>query len=251
MVAAAEKNIPIIVPGWEDATLGNMYAAACMRGDVKKVHTVRTGIEYMIYLSEFYQSATRTPHSVCSKSAAVLPVISRSAWFRCSIRICKSKPSSGAISARSRIRLRATALTRAPCRTKRSLGVSWHRYAEVYRRVRCDNRRSADLRLRARSVISRSPLFSRLPGILTRWHGLRSYVLLEGQIMARKVADCRDYPSEKNCTLTISGEEDEVVRAASEHAVSFHGHEDKPELRTEIRKILKDETPMTEKTRAA
>jgi len=60
MVAAAEKNIPIIVPGWEDATLGNMYAAACMRGDVKNVHTVRTGIEYMVQLAEFYQSVTKT-----------------------------------------------------------------------------------------------------------------------------------------------------------------------------------------------
>jgi len=60
MVAAAEKNIPFIVPGWEDATLGNMYAAACMRGDVKNVHTVRTGIEYMVQLAEFYQSVTKT-----------------------------------------------------------------------------------------------------------------------------------------------------------------------------------------------
>ena len=59
MVAAAEKNLPIIVPGWEDATLGNMYAAACMRGDVKNIHTVRTGIEYMVQLAEFYQGATK------------------------------------------------------------------------------------------------------------------------------------------------------------------------------------------------
>lgn len=59
MVAAAEKNIPIIVPGWEDATLGNMYAAACMRGEVKNVHTVRTGIEYMVQLAEFYQGVTK------------------------------------------------------------------------------------------------------------------------------------------------------------------------------------------------
>lgn len=59
MLAAAEKNLPIIVPGWEDATLGNMYAAACMRGEVKNVHTVRTGIEYMIQLSEFYQGVTK------------------------------------------------------------------------------------------------------------------------------------------------------------------------------------------------
>ncbi|MFI8849694.1 DUF1059 domain-containing protein [Streptomyces sp. 891-h] len=62
----------------------------------------------------------------------------------------------------------------------------------------------------------------------------------------RKVADCRDYPSESNCTLTIAGEEDEVVRAAAEHAASVHGHTDTPELREELRKMLKDEkTPQT------
>jgi deoxyhypusine synthase len=42
MVAAAEKNLPIFVPGWEDSTLGNMYAGHCISGDVKNVHTVRT-----------------------------------------------------------------------------------------------------------------------------------------------------------------------------------------------------------------
>jgi deoxyhypusine synthase len=60
LMAAMEKNLPIIVPGWEDSTLGNMYAAACMRGDVKNTHTVRSGIEYMIQLSEFYQSSTKS-----------------------------------------------------------------------------------------------------------------------------------------------------------------------------------------------
>jgi len=59
MLAAAEKNLPIIVPGWEDATLGNMYAAAVIRGDVKNVHTVRTGIEYMTWLAEFYTETTQ------------------------------------------------------------------------------------------------------------------------------------------------------------------------------------------------
>jgi predicted small metal-binding protein len=59
----------------------------------------------------------------------------------------------------------------------------------------------------------------------------------------RKVADCRDYPSESNCTLTISGEEDEVVRAAAEHAASVHGHEDTPEMREQLRTMLKDEVP--------
>ena len=59
--------------------------------------------------------------------------------------------------------------------------------------------------------------------------------------MGRKVADCRDFPSENGCTLTISGEEDEVVLAATEHAVSVHGHEDTEEVRTWLRQNLKDE----------
>ncbi|RAG85683.1 DUF1059 domain-containing protein [Streptacidiphilus pinicola] len=57
----------------------------------------------------------------------------------------------------------------------------------------------------------------------------------------RKVADCRDYPSEVNCTLTIAGDEEEVVRAAAEHAVSVHSETDSPELRAQIRQALKDE----------
>ncbi|MFE1949038.1 MULTISPECIES: DUF1059 domain-containing protein [unclassified Streptomyces] len=59
----------------------------------------------------------------------------------------------------------------------------------------------------------------------------------------RKVADCREFPSVMNCTLTISGEEEEVVRAAAEHAVSVHGHTDSPELREQVRGSLKDEVP--------
>jgi len=52
--AAMEKNLPMFVPGWEDSTLGNMYSGHCISGDVKNVHTVRTGIEYMIELADFY-----------------------------------------------------------------------------------------------------------------------------------------------------------------------------------------------------
>ena len=54
MLAACEKNLPIVVPGWEDATLGNMFAGHVISGDVKNVHTVRTGIEYMTWLAEYY-----------------------------------------------------------------------------------------------------------------------------------------------------------------------------------------------------
>jgi predicted small metal-binding protein len=59
--------------------------------------------------------------------------------------------------------------------------------------------------------------------------------------MPRKVADCRDMPNTVGCTLMISGEEDEVVRAAAEHAVSVHGEVDTPAMRDEIRASLKDE----------
>lgn len=62
MVAAAEKNLPMFVPGWEDSTLGNMYAGHCISGDVKNVHTVRTGIEYMIELADYYTKVS----SCCS-----------------------------------------------------------------------------------------------------------------------------------------------------------------------------------------
>jgi deoxyhypusine synthase len=54
MIAAMERNLPIFVPGWEDSTLGNMFTGHVISGDVKNVHTVRTGIEYMIRLADFY-----------------------------------------------------------------------------------------------------------------------------------------------------------------------------------------------------
>lgn len=58
----------------------------------------------------------------------------------------------------------------------------------------------------------------------------------------RKSIDCRDYPSEKNCSLKISGtEEEEVLDAAVLHAVSVQGHENTPELRVRIKQMLKDE----------
>ncbi len=57
----------------------------------------------------------------------------------------------------------------------------------------------------------------------------------------RKSIDCRDYPSEKNCSLKISGTEEEVLDAAMQHAVSTHGHQNTPELREQIKSMLKDE----------
>jgi hypothetical protein len=54
LLAAAEKGLPIIVPGWEDSTLGNIYAAHCIESDVKSVHTVKMGIECMMELARWY-----------------------------------------------------------------------------------------------------------------------------------------------------------------------------------------------------
>ena len=56
----------------------------------------------------------------------------------------------------------------------------------------------------------------------------------------RKSIDCRDYPSAKNCSLRISGTEQEVLDAAVQHAVSAHGHKSSPELREQLKSMLKD-----------
>jgi hypothetical protein len=58
----------------------------------------------------------------------------------------------------------------------------------------------------------------------------------------RKSIDCRDYPSEKNCSLKISGTEEEELEAAVEQAASAHGHKKSPELRQQIKSMHKDES---------
>jgi deoxyhypusine synthase len=55
MMVAAEKDLPMFVPGWEDSTLGNIYAARCITGAISDVRTARSGIEYMIELAEWYR----------------------------------------------------------------------------------------------------------------------------------------------------------------------------------------------------
>jgi len=56
----------------------------------------------------------------------------------------------------------------------------------------------------------------------------------------RKVVDCRLYPSEIGCTLRIEGTEEEVLEAATHHAVTAHGHTNSPELREQLRTLIKD-----------
>jgi len=59
--------------------------------------------------------------------------------------------------------------------------------------------------------------------------------------MARKMIDCRDFPSDTGCTLMMVGTESELLQAAAEHAVSVHLHVDTPELRKELLGMMKDE----------
>ena len=62
--------------------------------------------------------------------------------------------------------------------------------------------------------------------------------------MGRKFIDCRDYPSESGCTVAISADNgDEVVDAAAQHAVKIHGHQDSPELRQQLRQMVKEGSP--------
>jgi predicted small metal-binding protein len=70
--------------------------------------------------------------------------------------------------------------------------------------------------------------------------------------MGRKFIDCRQYPSEMNCTVAISADsEAELIEAAVQHAVAVHQHEDTPELRDQIRGLIKDGTPPMESPRQA
>jgi deoxyhypusine synthase len=59
MLAAAEKNLPIIVPGWEDSTLGNIFASYCLKGELHPT-TMKSGIEYMMWLAEYYTAEAGT-----------------------------------------------------------------------------------------------------------------------------------------------------------------------------------------------
>ena len=62
--------------------------------------------------------------------------------------------------------------------------------------------------------------------------------------MTRKYVDCREYPSEMNCTVAIAADSDEeLLDAAVQHAVSVHQHQDTPELRSQLQNLFKEGTP--------
>lgn len=62
--------------------------------------------------------------------------------------------------------------------------------------------------------------------------------------MARRFVDCREFPSESGCTLTIAADsEEEVLDAAVQHATAVHGHEDTPEFREQLRGTIREGVP--------
>ena len=58
MIAACEKNLPIFTPGWEDSTLGNIFVANVIRGDVSNFQVVKSGVEQMAALIDWYRQNT-------------------------------------------------------------------------------------------------------------------------------------------------------------------------------------------------
>jgi predicted small metal-binding protein len=59
--------------------------------------------------------------------------------------------------------------------------------------------------------------------------------------MARKYIDCREFPSESKCTVSIAADtEVELLEVAAQHAIAVHGHEDSPQLRVELRKLFRE-----------
>jgi predicted small metal-binding protein len=70
--------------------------------------------------------------------------------------------------------------------------------------------------------------------------------------MSRKYIDCREFPSETNCSIAISADDDkELMEAAIQHAVSVHGHQDSEELRQQLTQLFREGTPPVERPRIA
>jgi predicted small metal-binding protein len=82
--------------------------------------------------------------------------------------------------------------------------------------------------------------------------GFMACLLIEENIMARKYIDCREFPSEINCSVALSADsEKELLEAAAQHAVTVHKHTDSPELRAQLKTLFHDGTPSVESPRHA
>jgi deoxyhypusine synthase len=110
MLAAAERNLPIIVPGWEDSTMGNIFASYVIKSELK-ASTMKSGIEYMAWLADWYVANCRNPKNPTAPSVG---------FFQIGGGIAGDFP----ICVVPMIRLRRTVRTAEQFRTKRSPGAS-------------------------------------------------------------------------------------------------------------------------------
>lgn len=101
------------------------------------------------------------------------------------------------------------------------------------------NAKGANIDPRGREVnlLTRAPVLRATSRISSSTNG----ILVIGEAdMGRMFVDCRDYPSEMNCTVAISADtKKEILEAAVQHAVAVHGHQDSPQLRHELEKMIK------------
>ena len=154
VIAACEKNLPIFTPGWEDSTLGNIFVANVIRGDVSNFQVVKSGVEQMAALIEWYrQNSRKTNRSAFSRLAAaspetfpicVVPLITQDLREKCRLwgyfcQISDSTTSYGSYSG-------------AVPNEKITWGKLEARHAAIRHRIRRFDRRAADVRLHPRPV---------------------------------------------------------------------------------------------------
>ena len=151
MVAAAERNLPLFVPGWEDSTLGNIFAANLIEGNVASPSTMKSGVEYMVELADWYSKITADAglgfFQIAGGIAGRLPDLRRAdappgpAPHRSAV-VELFLPDLG-----FHHQLRFVLGGRA--QRKDHLGQARRRHAVVHHRVGCLDRRAVDLRLRS------------------------------------------------------------------------------------------------------
>lgn len=61
MLAAKEKNLPIVTPGWEDSTLGNIFTGHVIKGDISRYSVIKSGLEQMAFMVEWYKKECDHP----------------------------------------------------------------------------------------------------------------------------------------------------------------------------------------------
>ena len=153
LLAAAEKNLPIFVPGWEDSTLGNMYRRPrASTATQERPHRPQSGIEYMMRAGRVvHRDDARRRRSGSSRSAAASPATSRSASCRCSQQDLRREhvPLWGYFCQISDSTTSYGSYSGAVPNEKITWGKLGRRHAQVHHRVRRLHRRAAGVRLRA------------------------------------------------------------------------------------------------------